>query len=133
MKMMTYLLYIDILGFSDLVKNDPRKVDRLYNIINELNVHRHHAFKTIIFSDTILVYSPHLSNTERDHNYMSMYCVEFAQDLFYRTWREDVYFRAILDYGEFVHEELANCSKFYGEALINCYNLEKGLPSLAGR
>lgn len=128
--MKTYLLYIDILGFSDLVKHAPDKVDRLYNIINSLNVHQHHAFKTIIFSDTVLVYSPYLCTTEREHGYTSMYGIEFAQDLFYRAWREGIYFRAILDYGEFIHEELSNCSKFYGETLINCYNLEKGLPSL---
>lgn len=128
--MNTYLLYIDILGFSDLVKNDPDKVDRLYNIINNLNVHKHHAFKTIIFSDTVLVYSPYHCNTEHEHSYTSMYSIEFAQDLFYRAWREGVYFRAIIDYGEFIHEELSNCSKFYGKTLINCHNLEKGLPCL---
>lgn len=50
-----YLLYIDILGFSDMVRSEPAKVAELYLILDSLTVHRHEAFRTIVFSDTILV------------------------------------------------------------------------------
>lgn len=42
--MKKYLLYIDILGFKDLVADKPRKIEMLYGIIDSLNVHAHHAF-----------------------------------------------------------------------------------------
>jgi hypothetical protein len=43
-----FLLYIDILNFSNLVLQKG-KVEELYEIINDLNVHRHDVFNTIIF------------------------------------------------------------------------------------
>jgi hypothetical protein len=52
-----YLLYIDILGFSDLVQNDPHQIERIYGVLDSLNVHRHDVFRTIVFSDTVLVYN----------------------------------------------------------------------------
>lgn len=33
-----YFLYIDILGFSELVKNGSNEIDELYEIIASLNV-----------------------------------------------------------------------------------------------
>ncbi len=42
-----YLLYIDILGFTELVQNGFQKVDALYNVINEINAHENVI--TIIF------------------------------------------------------------------------------------
>jgi len=122
---MKYLVYIDILGFSNLVKENPEKVGWLYKTINELNVHDHRAFKVIIFSDTILVYSDFSCTTPDNHQYASMFAIEFTQDLFYRIAKEDLFFRAVIDYGDFTHETLSRCEKFYGNALINCYNLEK--------
>ena len=52
-----YLLYIEILGFTELVQNGFQKVDALYNVINEINAHQHIAFQVICFSDTLLVYN----------------------------------------------------------------------------
>ena len=48
-------LYIDILGFKDLVKSGSR-VEELYRRIDRLNVHTDRDFTCIVFSDTILVY-----------------------------------------------------------------------------
>lgn len=52
-----FLLYIDILGFTEMAIKEPRKVERIFATIDSLNVHQHGAFKTIVFSDTILVYN----------------------------------------------------------------------------
>ena len=52
-----YLLYIDVLGFSALIDEGLGKINDLYEVIASLNVHRHDAFKVIVFSDTILVYN----------------------------------------------------------------------------
>ena len=122
---MKYIVYIDILGFSDLVRENPEKVDWLYGVINDLNAHDHPKFRVIIFSDTILVYNDYECKTKSDHEYASMYSVEFTQDLFYRVIKKKIFFRAVIDYGEFTHETLPNLEKFYGNSLINCYNLEK--------
>lgn len=52
-----FLLYIDILGFSNMVRDEPRKVVRVYEILDTLNVHNQSDFKVIVFSDTILIYN----------------------------------------------------------------------------
>ena len=73
-----FLLYIDILGFSEMTNNEPRKVARVYSILDELNVHRHNSFKTIVFSDTVLVYNPDLAETDEERQYLVWYLIEFA-------------------------------------------------------
>ncbi|MBA7522933.1 hypothetical protein ES705_15053 [subsurface metagenome] len=120
-----YLLYIDILGFSHLVRADETRVDTLYEIIDSLNVHRHHAFKTLVFSDTILVYNTIEPQSKHDHQYLVMYACEFAQNLLYETIGLDYHFRAILTYGKFQHYQLEHIDAFYGKGLISAYTIEK--------
>lgn len=125
-----YLLYIDILGFSDLVKTDPEKVEQIYKTIDSLNVHKHGAFKTIIFSDTILVYNIMDPVSVHDHEYLVMFLCEFVQDLLYKTITKNIYFRATLMYGEFRHYNLVNTECFYGKCLVDSYNKEKDIVSM---
>lgn len=124
-----YLLYIDILGFSDLVKKDPAEIDRIYSIVDSLNVHKHEGFRTIVFSDTILVYNKYDPSNEADHIYFVMFACEFAQDLLHRFVGKKRFFRAVLSYGAFDHYRLENTECFYGPALIASYQQEKFIQS----
>ena len=128
--MKKYLLYIDILGFKELVAENPRKIKMLYGIIDSLNVHAHHAFKTIVFSDTILVYNLTDPETDADRGYFVMFALEFAQDLQHRLVGQDIYFRAVLVLGDFDHYFLQNIECFYGAALIKAYIKEKDIPAI---
>lgn len=130
MKNFKYLLYIDVLGFSELVKNDYSKIKLLFKKIDELNVHRHNAFQTIVFSDTILIINKESPRNKHDHEYLVMYACEFVQDLMYRCIDLEIQFRAILTYGEFYYEKLENIEAYYGKALINSYYKEKDINSL---
>lgn len=120
-----YILYIDVLGFSEMVKSSPSKIGELYKIIDSLNVHRHDVFKTIVFSDTILVYNDTEPKSGHDHAYLVRYSCEFAQDLVYRTIKTNVHFRAVLRYGEFDHYHLQHIECFFGTGLIDAYLKEK--------
>ena len=123
-----FLLYIDILGFSDLVAKGNQEVDRLYSIIDNLNVHSHQAFRTIVFSDTILVYNQDDPLDDHDREVIVGYSCEFAQNLFFSSIGTGIYFRAILRLGDFEHKTLKNLQSFYGQALISSYSEEKSLP-----
>ena len=117
-----YFLYIDILGFADLVLNEPERVKDLYEIISTLNVHRHESFGTIVFSDTILVYPKIERNIGRQTDaYFVMYLCEFAQDLLYRLANRNIWFRAILTQGKFTHYLLNEIPCYYGPALVEAY------------
>ncbi len=120
-----YLLYIDILGFSDLVKKKPEEVRRLYKIIEELNCHRHDQFKVIVFSDTILIYNLEDAVWERDCSYVVMFLIEFAQNLFYSLAGKKIFFRSVLVFGEFEHAHPRNIERFFGNALVKAYQDEK--------
>lgn len=120
-----FLLYIDILGFSDLVENDSNKVKEIYKKVNNLNAHKHNAFQTIIFSDTILVYNKFPTNTTHDKEYVVMYMVEFVQDLMYRGNLINLNFRAIITFGQFEHYKLENVECYYGKSLVFAYMKEK--------
>lgn len=126
-----YLLYIDILGFRDLVNHNPASISELFSIVDSLNVHRHDAFKTIVFSDTILVYNKdNVLRNSHEHHYIVMYACEFAQDLMYRFIGTPFSFRAVLRYGEFDHYKLKHIDCFYGEVLIGAYDQEKKIQSV---
>jgi hypothetical protein len=125
-----FLLYIDILGFSEMTKKEPRKIARLYSILDSLNVHKHESFKTIVFSDTILAYNHAKAKNDDERNYLVWYLTEFAEDLHRRLTGQDIYFRAVLTAGDFSHYQLKNIECFYGGALIAAYLAEKNIPSL---
>lgn len=123
-----FLLYIDILGFKEMTLREPRKVARVYAILDRLNVHNHPNFKTIVFSDTILVYNPDEVNSDAERNYLVWYLTEFAEDLHHRLTGQNIWFRAVLLAGQFNHYRLKNVECFYGDALIKAYESEKSLP-----
>jgi len=125
-----FFLYIDILGFSNLVKSSPAKIDDLYEVVASLNVIDHPEFKTIIFSDTILVYNVQNPVDKNDNAFIIMYLCEFVKDLQIRLTGRNIYFRAVVTRGEFNHYELNNIPCFYGAALIAAYNLEKGIQCI---
>ncbi len=121
----TLFLYIDVLGFSELVMRNPAGVARLFRIIDSGTLHRDSCYKAIVFSDTVLVY-----NTVRDlvGNTKSnelMFLIELVQDLLIRITGSNIFFRAIITEDEFTHEKLNNLDAFYGPALINAYRAEK--------
>ena len=122
-----YLLYIDLLGFADMTVRDPRKVARLYSIVDSLNSHRHDLFRTIVFSDTILVYNHKDPQNDEERDYLVWYLIEFAEDLHHRLTGQDIYFRGIVCSGDFEHYSLKNIECFYGGALVNAYLSEKNI------
>jgi len=126
-----YFLYIDILGFTDLVMNTPQRVADLYEVISSLNVHRHESFGTIVFSDTILVYPKFERGMgQQTDAYFIMYLCEFVKDLMYRLRNRDIYFRAVLTQGKFTHYFLDSIPCFYGPALVDAYNSEKQIKAV---
>lgn len=117
-----FFLYIDILGFKELVRSGF-DMSEIFRRIDSLNVHRDRDFKCIVFSDTIIVYSS--DAWMRYPNQALMWLIEFAQDLFYRFISLDVHIRAYVTKGEFEHQTLENVEAYYGAALIDCYEREK--------
>ena len=127
-----YLMYIDILGFRKINENNPQRIDKLYLIIDQLHAHEHPNFTTIVFSDTILIYSKDLpsENSEHDNQYLVMYLIEFAQDLQHRLVGSGIFFRAQLRYDNFEHHTLKNVQCFYGNNLIKSYEEESKIPAI---
>lgn len=127
-----FLLYIDILGFSDLAANSSSRIHDLYEVIASLNAHNHPAFRAIVFSDTILVYNTNGDDTSPspDRRYLVMFLCEFAQDLQYRLTKRRIFFRAVLVQGEFSHYELNSVPCFFGPALIEACKAEKDLQAI---
>lgn len=122
-----YLLYIDILGFSNYVKNDMLQVRRIYKIIEDLNAHQHDAFRVIVFSDTVLIYNLLEPLTEHDKNYYVMFLIEFAQNLLYEFAGKKLFFRALLVQGEFEHITSGRSEKYFGKTLVRAYLKEKSI------
>jgi hypothetical protein len=123
-------LYIDILGFSDIVENGHR-INALFAEIDRLNVHTDNGFRTIVFSDTILVYANDgwMGSIEGQRSAV-MWLVEFAQDLFYRLLHLGMHFRAYLTRGDFFHSKREHFESFHGKALVDCYVKEKTIQAM---
>ena len=126
-----YFLYIDVLGFSDLVKDRNRRaIDDLYEVIASLNANKHGAFRVVVFSDTVIVYNVMGDETPRDAEYLIMFLCEFVKDLIHRLTGRGIFFRALITFGDFVHYELNGIPCFYGNALVDAYNSEKELKAV---
>lgn len=114
-------LYIDILGFGQLVRDNSSKIEKIFKIIDGLNVYTHFAFQTIVFSDTILVFN---KNEDYQNHYYITYLIEYAQQLFYRLSLINIYFKGIITLGDFNFSKLNNIDAYYGLALIETYHDE---------
>lgn len=117
-------LYIDLLGFENLVDTKSGKVDKIFQIIDGLNVFKHSSLQVIVFSDTVLVFNKEDNWTK---NYFVTYLIEYAQELFYKLSWLNIYFKGIITYGEFNFNELKNFQAYYGESLIETYKDESSL------
>lgn len=124
------LLYIDILGFSDLVSNSQERIDDLYEVIASLNAHKHSAFRCVIFSDTILVYNADGGDTPEDISYLLMFQCEFVRDLLHRLTKRGIFYRAVITYGNFRHYQLNEVPCFYGTALVSAHQAEKDIKAI---
>ena len=122
----TLFLYLDFLGFSNLVIGDSNKVRRLFNMLDAINIHKDCNFKSIIFSDTLIAYN--VLNEHSQTCYEFMFLVEFVQDIAHRLTGSNLFFRAIIRFGEFEVQKLTHFDAYFGEALINSYKDEKDLP-----
>ena len=101
MKTLRYLLYIDVLGFADLIKESPEKIAPLYHEISMMNCHHHCDFETIVFSDTVLISNIGMPRNGFDHTVLVMFLCEFARNLMLRLRWSDIHFRGFLTCGEF--------------------------------
>ena len=125
-----YLLYIDILGFSEMVQKHPEVIPTLYHIVATANAQKHGDFEVILFSDTILVYNRYAPRTAHDRMFTVMFLCEFCQDLFYRLSVIDVFFRAVIVDGDFQQYNLGRATCFFGPSLIEAYCMEKDIKSV---
>lgn len=112
-------LYIDILGFTDLVTNQSEKVREIFKIVDKLNVHNKENLKVIMFSDTILVFTLRES---LKINWFVSDMVEYAQELFYKLNSIGIFFKAVIAMGEFEYSRLKHIQSYYGKALIEAYH-----------
>ncbi|PUB12026.1 hypothetical protein [Yoonia sediminilitoris] len=96
-----FLLYIDLLGFSDIVHSKSDLLPDLFRILDKSNAHKHGDFSVIQFSDTLLVYNVPEVTSEHDRSYVAMYLCEFAQEIQYMLLGRDVYLRGLVTCGQF--------------------------------
>lgn len=107
-----------------MVQEQSWKINKIFQIIDELNIYNHYAFKTIVFSDTILIFNE--QNNYPNH-YFVTFLIEFAQNLFYKLLPIGVYFKGLITYGEFNFEQKKHIQAYWGNALIETYNNEKNI------
>lgn len=125
-----YLLYIDILGFRQLVETgQDAKIREILKQVAKIHAHNDNYYNVIMFSDTILIYNNFTcTSMEMVRSAVSWLC-EFSADLFKRLISIDVHFRAVLKKGPFNHEIISGKEFFFGKALIDCYDVEKIIPA----
>ncbi|WCL50791.1 hypothetical protein [Leptospira sp. GIMC2001] len=125
----TLFLYMDILGFKDMIKNKS-KIKRLYKILDSAFIHKDRNFRTIVFSDTLLAFNIYDDLKNDKKKIELMYLIELTQNIFNKFIGENIYFRAIITEGEFIFENLEHFHAYYGNALIDTHKNEKELKGI---
>jgi len=119
-------LYLDFLGFRDLIELPPT-IRKLFSVLDSCNIHEDSAYRTIVFSDTLLAYNTAPGISRSPYSSELMMLIEFVQDITHRLTGSGIFFRALIQYGEFEHERLENIDAYFGKALISCYDHESKL------
>lgn len=122
----TLFMYLDFLGFTDLIK-DKSRVFELFSIIDDLHAHKDTNYKVIVFSDTMLIYNSINPKNDWYKKIELMYLIEFAQDLLHRLIEKDIYFKAVITEGEFTFKKLNNIEAYFGQALVDTHKVEGNL------
>ena len=131
-----FLLYIDLLGFSELVHTKPKILPDLFRVLDKSNAHQHGDFRVIQFSDTLLIFNAVEAVSNEDKSYYAMYLCEFAEEIQCMLLGRDTFLRGLLTYGQFEDTGPAPNSNyrkiraFWGESLIAAYNAEKNIQAV---
>ena len=131
-----FLLYVDLLGFSDLVTTKPEIVPRVFEALDSSPAHIHPDFTAIQFSDTLLVFNQREVTSNHDKKYCAMYLCEFAQNLQYRLLASNTFIRSIVtcgpleDSGAKSNRSLKNIRAVWGESLIKAYRSERNIQAI---
>lgn len=132
-----FLLYVDLLGFTDLVQNGKEILPDLFHALDRSNIHTHPgSFGVIQFSDTIIVYNELEASSHNDKELCVMFLCEFAQEIQLRLLGRDTFIRAFITYGPFEdtgsipNSEYRNIRAFWGESLISAYKTEKTIQAV---
>lgn len=131
-----FLLYIDLLGFSEIVQSKSDLLPELFHILDKSNAHKHGDFRVIQFSDTLLVYNEPELKSNQDHSYVAMYLCEFAQQIQYMLLGRDVFLRGLITYGQFddtgptPNSDYEHVRAFSGNALIKAYRSESSIQAV---
>lgn len=131
-----FLLYIDLLGFSEIVRTKKYILPDLFRILDKSSAHKHGDFKVIQFSDTLLIYNDPAADTDQWKSYCAMYLCEFAQEIQLRLLGCNTFFRGIITYGQFEdtgrtpNENYKHTRAFWGEALIKASQAEKDIQAV---
>lgn len=125
--MKRFILYIDILGFKELLKN--LTPESIYNIVDSsLQIRNNfdeiqNNFSVIYFSDTIIFY-----RNENGYNRKTFLdIITVAETIFVALLARRIPIRGVITYGEFnVNSDSSNKYEiFFGDALIEAYELER--------
>jgi hypothetical protein len=131
-----FLLYIDLLGFSEIVRSKPELLPDLFRIMDKSPAHQHDSFRVIQFSDTLLIYNATEVTEPRWKSYCAMYLCEFAQVVQNMLLAHDVFLRGLITYGPFEdtgptpNADYSHVRAFWGSALITAYQTEKEIQAV---
>ena len=125
----TLFLYLDILGFTELIKT-PDRVDHIFKVLDSAALHRDSNYRAIAFSDTLLAYQLHDDLKGYTKANELMFLIELVQDIFLKLIGSGVFFRAIITEGSFNYSQLQNMQAYYGQALVEACHREKDIKGI---
>lgn len=122
-----YILYLDILGFSDLVKS--KGAELVYETINNALMAFDHwdklngQFQTLYFSDTFIFYQ--VPEGYGDWAFLDVYAI--GSMLLSALLAKEIPARGVISFGQFnvQVDESEKHQTFFGGALIDAYQAEK--------
>jgi hypothetical protein len=122
----TFLLYVDILGFSNLCMAMDGRVRQIYDEILAMRKHGHKTYSVTIFSDTFLI----RNLGQLDPPSEVQFLIEFFRILQNRLSHLDVFLRAVMTFGSFHEERSDDVFLAYGQAVVLAHRAEKRIKCL---
>lgn len=119
----TIFLYLDILGFRDLMQR-PERVDWLFQRLDAARIHSDSNYHATVFSDTLIAYNRRELQSAEAKSIEVIFLIELVQQFTSLIVGSGIFYKAVVTEGNFSYTKLRNIEAYYGDALLGAYDNE---------
>lgn len=123
-----YLLFVDVLGFSDYCLHDPARATQVIGAVNFVVSEEKDNYNILAVSDSLFVHPDVDPADEMFHRKSIAKLLAFFFRLQDNLLIAQTFVRAVLDYGDYTWFQRSGMEVIYGECVVRAVSTERDSP-----